>query len=81
MGKKIDWYDRFVDDGYTPSDSDLVALFRFKPPKGMSKKESAGRIASESSTGTWTTLAKLPPRMEKLQATAFDIDGELLKVA
>jgi len=78
---KIDWYDEFVDFDYAPAKDDLVALFYFEPPKGMTKKESAGRIASESSTGTWTTLAKLPPRMKGLQATAFEIKGNYLKIA
>ncbi|MFW3146528.1 MAG: type III ribulose-bisphosphate carboxylase [Thermoplasmatota archaeon] len=78
---KIDWYDQFVDLEYKPQKDDLTALFYFEPPEGMSKKESAGRIASESSTGTWTTLSKLPPRMKGLQATAFEMDGNLLKVA
>ena len=78
---KIDWYDEFVDTRYKPARDDLVVLFYFEPPKGMTKKESAGRIASESSTGTWTTLAKLPPRMKCLQATAFEISGNYLKVA
>ncbi len=78
---KIDWYDEFIDLTYTPAKDDLVALFYFGPPKGMSKKESAGRIASESSTGTWTTLTKLPDRMKSLQATAFEIDGNHLKIA
>lgn len=78
---KIDWYDKFVDFSYKPAKDDIVVLFYFEPPAGMSKKESAGRIASESSTGTWTTLTKLPPRMKKLQATAFHMDGNYLKVA
>ena len=80
MGK-IDWYDEFVDLTYEPDRDDLVTLFYFEPPQGMTKKESAGRIASESSTGTWTTLAKLPDRMKKLQATAFEIKGNHLKIA
>ncbi len=78
---KIDWYDEFVDLKYEPDKSDLVALFYFESPAGMSKEESAGRIASESSTGTWTTLTNLPDRMIGLQATAFDMDGNHLKVA
>jgi ribulose-bisphosphate carboxylase large chain len=77
----IDWYDEFVDLTYEPAVDDIVALFYFEPPEGMSAKGSAGRIASESSTGTWTTLAKLPPRMKDLEAVAFDIDGNYLKVA
>ncbi len=80
MGK-IDWYEEFVDRKYEPLGDDLVVLFYFEPPRGMSKEESAGRIASESSTGTWTTLAKLPPRMKALEATAFEIKGNYLKVA
>ena len=79
--KKIDWYDEFVDTDYTPAKNDLVALFYFEPPQGMTKEESAGRIASESSTGTWTTLSVLPPRMKKLQAQAFEIDGNYVKIA
>jgi ribulose-bisphosphate carboxylase large chain len=78
---KIDWYEEFIDLHYKPAKDDLVCLFYFEPDSGISKKEAAGRIASESSTGTWTTLFKLPPRMKKLQATAFEIDGNLLKVA
>jgi len=76
-----DWYGEFVDTGYEPAKDDLIALFSFEPPEGMTREESAGRIASESSTGTWTTLANLPPRMKGLQATAYWMDGDLLKVA
>lgn len=79
--KKIDWYDEFVDTDYSPAKDDLIVLFYFEPPNNMSREESAGRIASESSTGTWTTLTTLPPRMKDLQATAFEIDGNYLKVA
>lgn len=78
---KIDWYNEFVDMNYEPARDELVVLFYFEPPRGMSQEESAGRIASESSTGTWTTLAKLPERMRGLQATAFEIQGNYLKVA
>jgi len=79
--ERIDWYNEFVDFSYKPAKDDLVVLFYFEPDTGISKNEAAGRIASESSTGTWTTLFKMPPRMRKLQATAFDIDGNYLKVA
>ncbi|MFO8051640.1 MAG: type III ribulose-bisphosphate carboxylase [Thermoplasmatota archaeon] len=78
---KIDWYDQFVDLEYGPEDDDLIVLFYFEPPEGMSDKESAGRIASESSTGTWTTLSNMPDRMKSLQATAFEMDKNYLKVA
>lgn len=80
MGK-IDWYGEFVDFNYVPLKNDLVVLFYFEQIKGMSVKEAVGRIASESSTGTWTTLFKLPPRMKKLQATAFEVNGNYVKIA
>lgn len=78
---KVEWYLDFVNENYRPSKSDLVALFYFEPAAGISKAEAIGRIASESSTGTWTTLFKLPPRMKKLMATAFDVQGNFVKVA
>lgn len=80
MGK-VEWYSEFVDYSYKPAKDDLVCLFYFEPEKGMSDKEAMGRIASESSTGTWTTLFRLPPRMRKLQATAFHREGNYVKVA
>ncbi len=78
---KIDWYNEFVDLRYSPAKDDVVCLFYFEPDKDMSSKEAAGRIASESSTGTWTTLSRLPPRMRKLQAMAYDIEGNYVKIA
>ncbi len=77
----VEWYGKFVDYGYKPAKDDLVCLFYFEPETGMSAREAIGRVASESSTGTWTTLFKMPPRMQKLQATAFHVDGNYVKVA
>ncbi|OPY38210.1 MAG: Ribulose bisphosphate carboxylase [Methanoregula sp. PtaU1.Bin051] len=77
----IDWYNEFVDLNYTPAKDDLVCLFSFEPAAGISTEEAVGRIASESSTGTWTTLFTMPPRMKRLQATAFDIEGNFVKIA
>ncbi|HJU13687.1 MAG TPA: type III ribulose-bisphosphate carboxylase [Candidatus Nitrosotalea sp.] len=78
--KGIDWYHEFVDLKYKPSKTDLVCLFRFEP-FNMSRAEAAGRIASESSAGTWTTLAKLPDKIESVKAKSFEISGKFLKVA
>ncbi len=77
----IDWYMDFVDTGYTPGKNELVCLFYMEPSEGISREEAAGRIASESSTGTWTTLFTLPPRMNDLQATAFAFDKNFVKIA
>jgi len=80
MGK-IDWYNEFVDLRYKPAKDDTIVLFYYEPGMGMTKKEAAGRIASESSTGTWTTLTDLPKRMEKLKAIAFYMEGNYVKIA
>lgn len=81
MVKKVEWYDEFVNEKYSPKKSDIIALFYFEPAAGISDKEALGRIASESSTGTWTTLFKLPPRMRKLQAISYKKKGNFIKVA
>jgi len=77
----IDWYNEFVDVNHTPGPDELVALYYFEPAEGVSREEAAGRIASESSTGTWTTLFSMPPRMRDLQAKAFEIEGNYVKIA
>jgi ribulose-bisphosphate carboxylase large chain len=77
----IDWYNEFVDKRYEPAKDELVCLYYFEPATGITQEEAAGRIASESSTGTWTTLYTLPPRMKDLEATAFEFDGNFVKVA
>src|SRR3989337_2062295 len=81
MTGKIDWYDEFVDFDYTPAKDDLISLYYFEPAKGISAREAAGRIASESSAGTWTTLHELPERVSKIKARAFELDGSYVKVA
>jgi ribulose-bisphosphate carboxylase large chain len=77
----IDWYNEFVDLNHTPAHDELICLFYFEPAAGISREEAVGRIASESSTGTWTTLFTMPPRMKELKATAFSIEGNYVKVA
>lgn len=79
--KRVEWYLDFVKPGYRPSKSELDVLFHFNPAEGISKNEAIGRIASESSTGTWTTLFKMPPRMKKLMATAHEVDGNYVRVS
>jgi len=77
----IDWYLEFVDLNYRPSKNDLICQFRIEPARGFSMKEAAGRVASESSVGTWTTLYKLPPRIKKLKGIVFEIKGKWVKIA
>jgi ribulose-bisphosphate carboxylase large chain len=71
----------FVDIKYKPKKSDLICLFRFKPAKGISTEEALGRIASESSNGTWTELTTLKEHIRKIRARAFHISGNLVKIA
>lgn len=80
-GKKIEWYHDFINLKYKPRKTDLKALYYFDPAKGITKEDAIGRVASESSTGTWTTLALIPARMKNLMATAYKIDGNFVHVA
>ncbi len=84
--EEFEWYLDFVKKDYKPKNDDLVAVFRVIPAEGMSIEDAVGRIASESSVGTWTTLYTLPPRVRDLMAKGFKIinlnDGSYLaKVA
>lgn len=81
MSKKIEWYHDFINLKYKPKSSDIKVLFYFEPAKEETKGDAIGRIASESSTGTWTTLFKLPPRMKNLMATAYKVEGNYVHVA
>jgi ribulose-bisphosphate carboxylase large chain len=79
--KSYEQYLNFVNYNYSPKNTDVICLFRFQPAKKMTIKETIGRIASESSTGTWTTLTKLPARVKKLQAVSFDVKNDFIKIA
>ncbi len=71
----------FVDLKYKPSSTDLICLFRFEPARGISVNECVGRIASESSNGTWTDLKTLKPHIRKIRGRAFEIKGNYVKIA
>ncbi len=73
MGK-FEWYNVFVKKDYKPDlDNDIIVVFRITPAKGFTIEEAAGRVASESSVGTWTTLSVLPDRIWKLMGKAYEI--------
>ncbi len=76
----MEWYLDFVDYNYTPGDNEIVAYYYFEP-SGVSEEEALGRIASESSIGTWTTLSTLSKRIYNMRARAFFREGNLAKVA
>ncbi len=83
----FEWYREFIKLDYKPDpDKDVVVVFRLTPAKGFSVEDAAGRVASESSVGTWTTLSVLPERIWRIMARVFSIkdlgDGSyLIKVA
>src|SRR5712692_750990 len=41
---------------YTPKDTDIIALFRVTPQKGVDPVEAGAAVAGESSTATWTVV-------------------------
>ncbi|MFP4558986.1 MAG: type III ribulose-bisphosphate carboxylase [Archaeoglobaceae archaeon] len=75
----FEWYTEFIDLDYKPQD-ELICVFKVDPD-GISMDEAAGRVASESSVGTWTTLAKLPDRIKRLMARVYEMDGNTIKVS
>jgi ribulose-bisphosphate carboxylase large chain len=76
-----EWYHDFVDPTYSPRPDDLICLFRIHPAAGFTIEDAAGRVASESSVGTWTEVTTMRPRIRKLMAKAFEVSGDLVKVA
>ncbi len=76
-----DYYLDFVDLKYKPDKTDLICRFYVEPAKGISLKEAIGRVASESSNGTWTELTTLTPRIRKLGAKAYKIKKNHVEIA
>jgi ribulose-bisphosphate carboxylase large chain len=76
-----EWYHEFVDPSYSVEEEDLLCLFRLEPASGFSIEEAAGRVASESSVGTWTEVTTMKPRIRKLMAKAYEIQGSYVKIA
>jgi len=71
----------FVDWGYKPNKTDIICLFRVTPAPGISFNEAVGRVASESSNGTWTELTTLKSHIRKIRARAFWQKKDLVKIA
>jgi len=76
-----EWYHDFVNTSYTPQSNELICLFRLEPAEGFGIEDAAGRVASESSVGTWTELTSMPSRVRRLMAKAYEIEGNLVKIA
>lgn len=78
---KIEWYREFINTKYKPSRTDIKVLFYYEPNKGITKQDAVGRVASESSSGTWTTLAELPKLLPKTKAYVYSFSRNFVKVA
>jgi ribulose-bisphosphate carboxylase large chain len=76
-----EWYHEFVDTTYVPKPDELLCLFRLEPASGFSIEEAAGRVASESSVGTWTEVTTMKPRIRRLMAKAYEIQDNSVKIA
>ncbi|MBU3896836.1 MAG: type III ribulose-bisphosphate carboxylase [Nanoarchaeota archaeon] len=71
-------YEDYFNPKYKPKKSDIICTFRLNP----CNKKSAGAVAAESSTGTWTTLTtSTEKRMLDLGAKVISIKGNLIKIA
>ncbi|PUA34057.1 MAG: type III ribulose-bisphosphate carboxylase [Zestosphaera tikiterensis] len=83
MAEKFEWYNVFVKRDYKPDlENDVIVTFKVTPAEGFSLEDVVGAVASESSVGTWTTLAVLPERIWKLMGKAYELidlgDGSVL---
>lgn len=78
---EVEWYHDFVDFEAEPRRGDLIALFRITPAQGFSLEDAAGRVASESSVGTWTTLTTLTPAVRRIMAKAYEVEGDLVRIS
>jgi ribulose-bisphosphate carboxylase large chain len=74
-------YEDFYDPGYEPLDSDLVCTFRIRPGADLSMADAAGRVASESSNGTWAALDVADAEFTDVGARAFAVEGDEVRIA
>lgn len=81
MGEKIEWYHEFINKGYKLKKSDVNVLFYYESAEGITNEDAIGRIASESSSGTWTTLTEKPKLLPKVKAYAYEYDNNYVKIA
>ncbi|NAY82557.1 MAG: type III ribulose-bisphosphate carboxylase [Thaumarchaeota archaeon] len=78
--EKVDWYLDFIDLKRKPAEDEIQLLFKATPAPGYSIEEAAGRIASESSVGTWTTLTTITQDTLNRMAKVYKISGDLVYV-
>ena len=79
--KKVEWYSEFINKSYKPKSDDMKALFHYECAEGISSEDAIGRMASESSSGTWTTLTVEPKLLPKTKAYAYWYNKNKVKIA
>ncbi|MCU4718641.1 type III ribulose-bisphosphate carboxylase [Halapricum hydrolyticum] len=73
-------YEDFLDRDYEPRADDLVCRFAVQPAEGLDLDAVAGRVASESSNGTWARL-QVEGSITDLSARAFEVENGRVSVA
>lgn len=73
-------YEDFLDRDYEPRADDLVCRFAVQPAEGLDLDAVAGRVASESSNGTWARL-QVEGSITDLSARAFEAENGRISVA
>jgi len=81
MTKKLEWYHEFIDLKHNSKPDDMNVLYYYEPRKGISDEDAIGRVASESSSGTWTTLSNLPAHLAAVKAYAYYYKDNFTKIA
>jgi len=73
-------YEDFLDREYEPAADDLVCTFAVEPAADLDLDDVAGRVASESSNGTWARL-QVEGSITDLSARAFEAADGRVRVA
>lgn len=71
----------FVELNHEPGEDELICLFRLDPGQGNTFEEAAGKIAKESSVGTWTYIGTVNERAKRIKARVYEINKPYIKVA
>ena len=74
-------YTGFYNRNYKPTSNDLVCSFYVEPARGKTIRKVAEDVAGESSVGTWTEVSTMSPRIKKMGAKVYKINGNWIKVA
>ena len=74
--------DVYLDLGYEPGATNLLAAFRITPRGGVELSEAAAAVAAESSTGTWTDVDAADRGLAfDLRGRVFRLDGDVAFIA